>query len=289
MNKTLLAALVTPFIIVAAAQAQPSWTLDGANNEIESNPTTAEVGIGTTSPNTKLNVKDGRIRQEISTDANHAIELWNTSSGKRWNLYQLASTNGFLPNGFLFEYYDGIFHNNRAAFDASGNFLIGTTTYPGGTPYRLIVSGTGYITAGVWTASDARFKQNITPLTGALNKVMNLQGVTYQWRKSEFPEQNFPDGTEIGFIAQDLEKVVPEAVRGEGDASRAVSYQQMIPLLSQAIKEQQAIIDQQSSLINQQSARISNLEAALKQIKSDGRLNSIDNITPAPTTLTSAK
>jgi len=281
MNKALFAALAMPFIVIAAAQAQPSWTFDGVNNEIESTPTTADVGIGTTSPNTKLNVKDGRIRQETSTDVNHAIELWNTSSGKRWNLYQLGSTSPILPNGFLFEYYDGSFYNNRAGFDASGNFLIGTTTQPGG-PYRLVVSGTGYITAGVWSASDIRFKQNITPLTSSLNKVMSLQGVTYQWRKAEFPEKNFPEGTEMGFIAQELETVVPEAVRTGSDGSKAVSYQQIIPLLSQAIKEQQAIIDQQS-------ARIANLEAAIQQLKIDGRLNSNDNTNPPATTLTAAK
>lgn len=282
MNRILFATLATSFIAVATAQAQPSWTFDGVNNEIESNPTTAEVGIGTTAPAVKLHVVNGRIRQETTTDANHAVELWNSSSNRRWNIYQLSSVNAFLPNGLLFEYYDGIFYNNRAGFDASGNFLLGTTTQPAGGPYRLVVSGTGYITSGAWSASDARFKQNVEPLTNALNKVLNLQGVTYEWRRSEFPEQNFPEGREMGFIAQQLEKVAPEAVRNGPDGSRAVSYQQIIPLLSQAIKEQQAIIDQQS-------ARIANLEAAIERLSGGARLNSNDNNAQTPTTLTSAK
>merc|ERR1711998_253532 len=61
------------------------------------------------------------------------------------------------------------------------------------------------------TTSDERLKQNITALSGErLRNLLSIQGVSYQWRREEFPERNFGNETTFGFLAQDVEKFFPE-------------------------------------------------------------------------------
>lgn len=65
--------------------------------------------------------------------------------------------------------------------------------------------------------SDQRFKKNITPISSALDKVEKLQGVTFDWRIGEFMNRNFPEGKQVGFIAQEVEKILPEVVTTDND------------------------------------------------------------------------
>jgi hypothetical protein len=90
-----------------------------------------------------------------------------------------------------------------------------------------------------------RFKHNIFPIQNALQKVMQLQGVTFDWKKSEFPDRTFSDQKTIGFIAQEVEKVLPEVVQTEKttEGYKAVQYDKIVALLVEAIKEQQQQID----------------------------------------------
>lgn len=60
--------------------------------------------------------------------------------------------------------------------------------------------------------SDLRFKKNIAPITSALDTIEKLRGVTFDWRIGEFTNRNFPEGKQVGFIAQEVEKVLPELV-----------------------------------------------------------------------------
>ena len=98
--------------------------------------------------------------------------------------------------------------------------------------------------SGSWgQCSDIRLKKNVKGIDNALNKVLNLKGITYQWRKDEFPSYNFEEGTKIGFVAQEVEEVLPELVKTESDGIKSVAYSNMIPVLVEAIKEQQKLID----------------------------------------------
>ena len=87
-----------------------------------------------------------------------------------------------------------------------------------------------------FTYSDENFKINVKPMDNALNKIKGLQGVTYNWKN---------DGAnEIGFIAQDVEKIIPEVVRTTGEeGGYAMDYSRMTALLVEGIKEQQAQIE----------------------------------------------
>ena len=82
-----------------------------------------------------------------------------------------------------------------------------------------------------------RFKTNIRPINGQLSNVIKLTGVKYEWRVDEFPFENFDTARQIGFIAQDLEKVYPEVVETRKDGYKTVNYDLLVPVLVEAIKE----------------------------------------------------
>lgn len=83
-------------------------------------------------------------------------------------------------------------------------------------------------------ASDIRLKENIEPIQGALDKVLGLNGVTFNWRDRKAGG----DDLKLGFIAQDVQKTVPELVyTASADGYLSVYYKDAVPLIIEAIKE----------------------------------------------------
>ena len=97
--------------------------------------------------------------------------------------------------------------------------------------------------------SDERFKKNIKPLKNSLDNVLKLEGVTYDWRINEFPNEKFPDVKQNGLIAQDVEKVFPNLVETRPDGYKQVDYVMLVPSLIEAIKELKDISDKQAKEI----------------------------------------
>lgn len=114
--------------------------------------------------------------------------------------------------------------------------------------------------AGSGCCSDRRFKQNISPIVAALDKVTKLQGVTFTWNRAAFPARNFPSGKEIGLIAQDVEPILPEVVQTDAEGYKLISYDKLAALLIEAVKELDKKNGSQDSLIQTLSARIKVLE-----------------------------
>lgn len=86
--------------------------------------------------------------------------------------------------------------------------------------------------------SDSRLKDNIIPITNSLDKVKSLRGVEFDWNSG------VNEGThDVGLIAQEVEAVLPEAVTTQEDGYKNLAYTKVIPLLVEAMKEQQAMID----------------------------------------------
>jgi hypothetical protein len=86
------------------------------------------------------------------------------------------------------------------------------------------------------SCSDIRYKTSIRPLDSALDKVLGLRGVTYKWRTTEFPDRNFPDGWQIGLIAQETQKVLPEVVSKDADGYLTIDYARLTAVLVEAVK-----------------------------------------------------
>jgi len=134
---------------------------------------------------------------------------------------------------------------------------------PAGGLVQVIGSGTY---TGTWTqASDERYKTNIIPLSDLLKKVNLLQPVGYEWNKEEFPENNFPDGNQIGLIAQEVEKLFPEIVATNQDGYKSIDYSKISVLLIQAMKEQQSEIEQQSDEISEMKSELEELKSMIMQ------------------------
>jgi len=93
---------------------------------------------------------------------------------------------------------------------------------------------------GYGSPSDVRLKENIKPIKSALDKVSKLQGVTFDWKKSDSILDIKED---IGFIAQDVQEVLPELVRENSDGMLSMRHQGITPILLEAIKELKAEIE----------------------------------------------
>ncbi|NND09056.1 MAG: tail fiber domain-containing protein [Saprospiraceae bacterium] len=134
------------------------------------------------------------------------------------------------------------------------------------------VRGTDIICTSTSLCSDIRFKKNFSAISDPMNIISQLNGYYHQWRTDEFPKWQFSEGREIGFKAQEIQKVLPEVVEEMSDGYLAVDYSKVVPLLVEAIKDLQAQIEQQK-LDHQQ------LQSELAQIISD---KSRDNSSYAP-------
>lgn len=122
----------------------------------------------------------------------------------------------------------------------------------------LNVSSTVTSSSGITCPSDIRYKKNITAIENPLQKLMQVNGVNYYWKTSDFPGMNFNDKLQTGFIAQDLEKVFPEMVFTDNTGYKSVDYSRLTPILVETIKEQQKEIKELSD-------RLAEVEKLVKQ------------------------
>lgn len=90
----------------------------------------------------------------------------------------------------------------------------------------------------VFAGSDLAFKEGCAELNSSttLEKLSHLQAYNFKYKTSEFPEHNFPQGEQFGFMAQDVEKQFPQLIKKDSSGHSFVNYQQMIPILAETIK-----------------------------------------------------
>ena len=197
------------------------------------------VGIATKTPVCLLDVRDGTISGQIArfTAINPHVVIESSTAGN--------SVLHFKPNttsskSGQFKVTAGNGYNFKWTNDAAGTgetiyMDLDTSTTGGG---DLTVKG-DIIAYGA--PSDKKYKENIKPIESALDKAMQLQGVTFDWKDSESILDIKED---IGFIAQDVEKVLPELVRDNGKGNLSLRYQGITPILLEAIKELKAEIEE---------------------------------------------
>jgi hypothetical protein len=190
---------------------------------------------------TSSSVKGLVIREGGNYDVGYNMYVYNKDgSAKMW----IASSNSAAATMY-------ITNNNSSA------------------SYALFVSGDAYIT-GTWSGSDARWKKNIVPLNNILDKVMQLNGVHFDWKTSEFPDRNFSKGPQIGAIAQEVELVFPELVKTDVDGYKSVAYDKLAVIAISAVKEQQIEIEKLQNTVDalqQENAQLKLIQSEIDQLK----------------------
>jgi len=136
--------------------------------------------------------------------------------------------------------------------------LIGATP---GTLFGADAEFTGTVMAscGLLSCSDVRYKKNITAIPSVLEKLDKISGVYYDWDTDNFSEMGFSNDRQVGVIAQELETVFPELVITKDDGYKVVAYDKLAPVVLQAVKEQQDIINElkaENTIIKNQIAEI---------------------------------
>ncbi len=143
-------------------------------------------------------------------------------------------------------------NGNDLDFDPGGN-AGAMITSDGGSSYNvhnnLVFDGTNLQVHGgdiiAFYSSDKRLKDNVIPITNPISKIMKIGGYTFDWNG----KQDTYSGHDVGVIAQEVEKVLPEVVETRENGYKAVKYDKMVPLLIEAIKDQQKQIDELKKLI----------------------------------------
>jgi hypothetical protein len=248
------------------------------------------VGIGTSSPSEKLEINNGNLAVG-NAGSNFSMKVSRTGANAS-SVVVGAFTNEpdiqwtYTGSGAL-RFTDSTASAERMRIDSSGNLLVGTTTAQAPitavsasssavlsldrtsnidanlrdmVQFRRSVTSVGTIscsnTATAYnTSSDYRLKENIAPMTGALAKVSALKPVTYNWKL---------DGSvSEGFIAHELQAIVPDCVSGEKDAVdedgnpkyQGIDTSFLVATLTAAIQELNAKVEAQA-------VRIAELEGA---------------------------
>jgi hypothetical protein len=184
------------------------------------------IGIGTTNPHALL--------QFANTTVNRKLILYETVN----NDHQYY---GFGINGGMLRYQVDDVLAEHTFFAATG---------AGTSQYVFAVHGDGNIFApGIFTStSDARLKKNITRLGTTLDKIKELNGYTYNWISPTRDQRQ-----QIGLLAQEVQKLFPQLVtefKGDNDEQvLGINYLGLIPVLIEAIKEQQKQIEELKKIV----------------------------------------
>jgi len=155
-------------------------------------------------------------------------------------------------NQFIFGQYNAMSNTDK--------FIIanGTSSTPKNI-FTIDKEGNVTTTGTINGSSDARLKTNINTMTGSLDNILKLRGVTFNWKESSNPTK-----TQYGFIAQEVEKVFPDLVGTDSNGFKTVNYNGVIPVLTEAIKTQQEEIE---SLKSENEQLKSTLEQLLKRVE----------------------
>ncbi len=132
--------------------------------------------------------------------------------------------------------------------------------------YMLDVAGDIQANTTVYT-SDARLKRNVQPIGNALGTVAKLRPVSYE-KRADLRSNDY-SMKQMGFIAQELESVLPNSVHTDksADAIKSVDYISIIPVLTKALQEQQELIAKQQELIAKQQELVAKQQQEIDELK----------------------
>ncbi len=201
------------------------------------------VGIGTTTVDTKLEVEGViRVSESVWPTAGYGLELAYSSSVGYIQSYNrdMASWRTLRLGGDVQPVAD-----NQFSFGSSANRWVDV-----------------WAVDGTINTSDKRMKENIKSISYGLETIKQLTPVEFTWINN--PER----GKKIGFIAQDLQLIIPEAVYSDEHSDiLGINYAEIIPVAIKAIQEQQILIDSQTVKIENLEKQNSELEKRLSELE----------------------
>ncbi len=231
--------------------ASGRYSLAFGNNAKTSTNAEASVAFGNST------YTQGRYSAAFG-NGTQALTFTETAFGQYNTLYTINSPFNWNENDRLFVIGNG---TGTAPAQRSDAFVVwkdGNVDIP------------GHITCTSLTeTSDKRFKQNIKPISPVLTSLLRINGVSYFWRDKEFPQKQFPAEKQIGFIAQDIEKIFPELIHTNRLGEKSVDYAKFTVVLLEAIKEQQQKIEHletENQKLQQQTSEIEKLKKQMQTI-----------------------
>lgn len=263
---------VGAFIQLRYADGTVNTSLAGNNNSYL-NANYGNTGIGTTNPANKLSVLgeiakycttagvDGSFQNLIKYGYGPDLTSGNATANRWLGIDASVTAGSAAANILRIRAYGGGTGNGAPVnvVDFKGDQ---TSAFYGSIAVTGAITATGDVTA---YSSDKRLKENITNIPSALDKILSLNGITYDWNKKALDFGFVPDRLkhDVGLIAQEVQSVLPEAIApapfdtdsttGEsisGENYLTVRYDKLVPLLIEAIKEQQTQIDKLNKLLN---------------------------------------
>ena len=210
---------------------------------------TNRLGIGTTTPRGAIDLQTGAMN--IAATQGLALGLSASLPNGAAGIYHTTgNSSGFLE---IFANEGGLYFSTatQRVLHISSSNLLGVGTGTSAATEKLHVVGNARFTAvgagayandlnitstGVLTtaSSDEKYKYNILPINYGLNTILQLNPVNFQWIKGE--------ENDLGFIAQDVAEIIPEAVDTNWNSDLLMRYESIIPILTKAIQEQNLLI-----------------------------------------------
>ncbi len=245
----------------------------------------AKVGIGTTSPRPLLHVQngasafdrafpvDGIVGECNSTGCTAVSGFSGSPLGSLGGTGVLGIANNFGGAGVIGEGQGGAlagFFNGSVRITGAvaiglqspavrlqvvGDIRVGTSGTNG-----CVQNFAGTAIAGT-CSSDARLKKNVRPFPAVLNKLAQLQPVSFYWKTQDYPEYHFGPSRNYGLIAQEVEKVFPEMVSVDERGFKAVNYSELPYVMLQAIRELKAYNDALDEQVRKLTAEVERLKA----------------------------
>jgi len=200
--------------------------------------TTGNVGIGVDTPDSFVHISasvgsstaslhvEGSGSEVFAVDGTNG-RLFTVTDELSGSLFS-ANTIAGLPVIEAFSDYKVTLgpYSSQTTVDSSGNLSVSGE-----------IRATGDVIA--YYSSDERFKDNIQPIQDSLYKISKIGGYEYDWND----KQSTYEGHDVGVIAQEIHKVLPEVVTEREDGYLAVKYEKVVPLLIESIKELKQEVD----------------------------------------------
>jgi hypothetical protein len=205
------------------------------------------VGIGTNSASYKLHVAAGTI--QATNDLLLGEEAYSSSAsyvGMKTTFQSGALDYMILSGKADGNTYISAKDTNSVEIRGGGNNSTNALSVPDDT-YILATTSAFRVTGDViaYYSSDRELKNNLSPITGALEKVKAIGGYSFDWNE----KQDVYKGHDVGVIAQEIEEVLPEIVTTRDNGYKAVKYEKLVPLLIEALKELNQKVEDQDKLI----------------------------------------